>query len=196
MASKLRTLLEKWLKPGRVWKDIILRIHEDIDEFDLSPNAKSGISYLACVVFCSMCSKCDDGKAFSWMTHFAKAYLNNEPYLPQFSEGCWTENCKKIEIEEEPFEMDVKKEFQDVLEQWLDTHSPELTSFLTNIIDYDNNETLKISDNARKGIAYLASNYDTQENVNKKVIDWLNQYAIAYLNGTKLPDFDVTYLDE
>jgi hypothetical protein len=94
MSSKLRTLFEKWLKPDRNWKDIILHIQDETDESDLTANAKSGISYLACVVFCSMCSKCNDEKAFSWMDRFAKAYLYNEPYLPLFSEGCWKEDCK------------------------------------------------------------------------------------------------------
>lgn len=195
MSSKLRTLFEKWLKPGRIWKEIILDLHDMLDDSDLSANAKSGISYLACVVFTPMCSKCDDGKAFSWMNRFAKAYMNNEPNLPQFYEGCWKEECKAI-AKEDAFEYNLDKEFRELLEEWLDKHSPEIPYYLNNVIDYDENETLKICDTHRKAIAYLASNYDTPEKIDKKVIEWLNQYAIAYLNGTELPTLDVLYLGE
>lgn len=196
MSSKLLTLFEKWLKPGRIWKDIILNLQDEMNDSDLSANARSGISYLGCVVFNQMCSKCDDGNAMKWMNKFAKAYLNNEQPLPQFDEGCWKEECKHVEKEDEPFEMDIDKEFRDELEDWLNNHNPETPYFLKNIIEYEDNQTLKISENAIRGLSYLSSRIIPLKDKNKKVVEWLDAFAIAYLSHTKLPDLDVTYLEE
>ena len=92
--ARVRSLLNKWLKPDRNWKHIILDLYDCSEQSDspFSKNAVSGISYLNAVIFNQMCYRCGDKKGFAWMDAYAKAYLNADP-LPEFQTGCWTEDC-------------------------------------------------------------------------------------------------------
>ena len=77
------------------WKEIIFNLCNicDKENSPFSKNAKKGITYWSWMVFGTQCNKCNDKKAFYWLHDFAKAWLNNNSYLPEFDESCFVGNC-------------------------------------------------------------------------------------------------------
>lgn len=72
------------------WKHIVMELSDISNTTSdiFSKDARSGFNYLAEVVFTTICSKCNDTKAFIWLKSFAYAWIHKEE-LPKFPTNCY-----------------------------------------------------------------------------------------------------------
>jgi hypothetical protein len=72
------------------WKHMVMNlsnISNTTRDF-FSEDAREGFNYLAEVVYCTICDKCNDEKAFVWLKTFARAWIHQEE-LPKFPTSCY-----------------------------------------------------------------------------------------------------------
>lgn len=72
------------------WKHNVMDLQAISNSRDnpFTENARGGFNYLGQVVFCTICDKCCDKKAFIWLKSFAKAWLDSTE-LPIFPTSCF-----------------------------------------------------------------------------------------------------------
>lgn len=85
------------------WKHNVLDLQTISNSRDnpFTENARGGFNYLGQVVFCRICDKCGDEKAFVWLKEFAKAWLDAVE-LPTFPTSCFfSEGMNEEDAEED-----------------------------------------------------------------------------------------------
>ena len=72
------------------WKGICLELHTIAYKNPgvFTKDAQSGFSYLVQVITNTVCTECEDEKAFTWLKLFATAWLLDQE-LPKFPSSCW-----------------------------------------------------------------------------------------------------------
>lgn len=71
------------------WKHMVMDLSDISNTTDyFARDARNGFNYLAQVVYCTICDKCGDTKAFVWLKTFAHAWIHNEE-LPTFPTSCY-----------------------------------------------------------------------------------------------------------